>query len=165
MMTRYMKNLMFVQQVITMTPCDMSLYNFRCSLRLMQTWCVVPPNANRHSSQPKTEEQEAARRAWDRLNYAKNIQSKRGLEKIASMIIQCKFLVYFVLYIEFYTFFPFSFISTPLCVIANKRREMKAIWERNCYNRMTGWNEQPLGRDRTPMKQIDLKVWKNRLMS
>jgi hypothetical protein len=57
----------------------------------MHTLCVVPPNVNRRSSQPKTEEQKAARWARDRLNYAKNIQSKRGLEKISSMAIQWKF--------------------------------------------------------------------------
>jgi hypothetical protein len=37
----------------------------------MHTRCVVPPNANCCSSQPKTEEQKAARRARDRLNYTK----------------------------------------------------------------------------------------------
>jgi hypothetical protein len=70
-MTSYTKNLMFVQRVIMMTPCDMYLYNVRCSLRLMHTLCVVPPNDNHHSSQRKTEEQKAARWARDMLNYAK----------------------------------------------------------------------------------------------
>jgi hypothetical protein len=74
-----------------MTPCDMSLYNFRCSLRLIHTLCVVPPNGNHRPSQPKNEEEKAARRTRDMLNYAKNIQSKRGLEKISSMVIQWKF--------------------------------------------------------------------------
>jgi hypothetical protein len=70
-LTLHMENLIFVQKVIMMTPCYISSYNFKCLHRLMHLWCVVPPNAIRHSSQPKTEEQKAARRARDRLIYAK----------------------------------------------------------------------------------------------
>jgi hypothetical protein len=70
-MIHHMKNLLLINQVITMTPCDMVSCNFRCLQRLMHIWSVVPTNANRHLSKPKTEEQKEARPTRDRLNYAK----------------------------------------------------------------------------------------------
>jgi hypothetical protein len=70
-MIHHMKNLMLINQVIMMTPCDMVSCNFRCLQRLMYIWSIVPTNANRRSSKQKTKEQKEARRARDRLNYAK----------------------------------------------------------------------------------------------
>jgi hypothetical protein len=65
-----MKNLMFLQQVITMRLCDICSYNFTNLWRLMHRWCIVRPNINHRSRQQKMEEQKEARRV-SRLNYAK----------------------------------------------------------------------------------------------
>jgi hypothetical protein len=39
-------------------------------------------------SKPKTEEQKEAIQARDRLNYVRNIKSKKGTGKISSMVVQ-----------------------------------------------------------------------------
>jgi hypothetical protein len=57
----------------------------------MHIWFVVPTNDISRSSKPRTEEQKEVRRARNRLNYAKNIQSKKGLGKISMVVVQSSF--------------------------------------------------------------------------
>jgi hypothetical protein len=74
----------------------------------MHTCCVVPPNANRRSSEPKIEEQKAVRRARDRLNYAKKhpIQKRSRKDIINGKSMEILGILC-IIYIKLYTFSHF----------------------------------------------------------